>query len=262
MVSTKFADAVITANSNFKINLIKRGVPAEKIIVVNNVPDYAIFNRREYERERQTRDGHFTLIYPGSIASRYGLDVAIRALPLLVARIPGIRLLIVGRQPEAMAQLASLANELGVSSLVAFRPAVPVTQVPQLLARADVGIYTALPDAHMSIATPTKVLEYAAMGLPIVTSRLKVLEDIFTDDCVMFFEPGNVAQFSKCVLELFEHPQKQAELVRNADALFVNLHSWSNESREYLQLLNRLLYPRPGVVLRGVPGGKTPGAPV
>lgn len=258
-VSTGFSDAIITANSNFKDNLRRRGIPADKLTVVNNMPDYSIFNRRAYEQERGRNSG-FLLIYPGSIAARYGLDVAIRAMPHLMSKVPGIRLLIVGKQNEYAAELAGLADKLGVRSVVEFRPQVPVTQVPLLTAQADVGIYTALPDAHMSIATPTKVLEYAAMGIPIIASRLEVLQDLFTEDSVMFIEPGNEAQFAERVITLFEHPEKRAELVRNADAVFVNAHAWSDEAGRYLQLLDRLLSARGEMISRGARGGKTPGA--
>jgi glycosyltransferase involved in cell wall biosynthesis len=100
----------------------------------------------------------------------------------------------------------------------------------------------------MNIATPMKVLEYAAMGIPIIASRLKVIEDLFTDSALLFFDPGNVYQFARCVLELFASPARRDELVRNADAVFVRMHPWSDKQRAYFNLLNRLLAPREEVV--------------
>ncbi|MGE0822315.1 MAG: glycosyltransferase family 4 protein [Candidatus Binatia bacterium] len=240
-LSASLAHAIITANANFKRNLIARGIPAGKITVVNNVADPRWFDRSRYTQIRKTVGNHFTLIYPGTIAPRYGLDVAIRALPLLIEKIPQIRLLIIGPHTPHVDELVALAEQLRVSSFVEFRPLLPVEEVPRQIVQADIGIYTALPDAHMSIATPTKVLEYAVMGIPVLASRLKILEDIFDDTAVQFFEPGNVEHFSSCVLELFQRPSRQAELVRNADNLFVRSHCWETEQQSYFNVLHGLI---------------------
>jgi len=242
-VSSGLASVIITANSNFKENLLKRGAPADKITVVNNVADPKIFSRARY-RQRRRQDDHFKLIYPGTIAPRYGLDIAIRALPLLVEEIPHLRLVIIGPQVDYADELATLAEELGVSDFVQFRPVLPVDEVPRQLIQADIGIYPALSNPHTDIATPTKVLEYAVMGIPIVASRLKVLQDLFTDSAILFFDPGSVNQFARCVLELYANPGRRDELVRNADRVYVHKHSWTNERSKYFDLLNRLLAPR------------------
>jgi glycosyltransferase involved in cell wall biosynthesis len=240
-LSAKLAHAVITANANFKLNLITRGIAASKITVVNNVADLRIFNRDGYNRKHTTTNNNFTLIYPGTIAPRYGLAVAIHAVPVLLSKIPQLRLLIIGPEGTHADELTVLAKQLGVASSVQIQPLIPIDQIPQQIAQADVGIYPALPDAHMSIATPSKVLEYAIMGIPIIASRLKILEDLFGDSAIMFFEAGNVGQFADCVLELFQDPSRRDELVRNADHVFVDSHCWDNERRAYFSVLNDLL---------------------
>jgi len=240
-LSTMFAHAVITANPRFKDELVKRGVPANKITVVNNVADPRIFNRTGHTKEPRSESKHFTLIYPGTIAPRYGLDVAIRALPILVQEIPQIRLIVLGPYVRHVDELAELAQQIGVSSFVQFKPVVPVDEVAQQLIEADVGIYPALPDPYMNLITPVKVLEYATMGIPIVAARFDVLEELFTDEAIMFFEPGNVAQFARCVIELYNNPARRDELVRNADRIFGAAYSWRAERRGYIALLNRLL---------------------
>ncbi len=44
------------------------------------------------------------------------------------------------------------------------------------------------------------------MGIPIVSSRLRMVEEIFDDLAVMFFELGNVSQFTECVMALYKDP--------------------------------------------------------
>jgi glycosyltransferase involved in cell wall biosynthesis len=240
-ISCLFADAVLTANSIFKENLIRRGVPAGKITVINNYPNEAIFNRNAYLRQRYDRKNGFILIYPGTIAPRYGLETAIRALPELILRVPEICLIIIGPETPYKDELRRLADELGVLSYIQFKPLIPIDDVPMHMINADIGIYPAQKDAHMNIATPTKILEFAAMGIPIISSRLRIVEEIFGNSTVMFFASGNAGQFAQCVIKLYENPTLREELVRNADQIFVQKHSWKQEFNGYQHVLNQLL---------------------
>lgn len=240
------AHAVITANSNFQANLVKRHIPAGKISVVNNMPDTKVFDRAKWKTKRARENECFVMIYPGTIAPRYGLSVVIRALPLLIPRIPRIRLrILVARQVAYVDELAGLAKQLGVFEFVSFEPAVPLDKMPAHLVEADIGIYPGLSDPHMNIATPTKVLEYAAMGLPVIASRLPILESLFTDRAIMYFDPGNVQQFAQCVVHLHDNPACRDELVRNADEQFACRYSWANEQHVYLNVIDRLLGTKP-----------------
>jgi glycosyltransferase involved in cell wall biosynthesis len=238
-LSTWMAHAVITANVNFKENLIRRGVPAEKISVVNNIADLLIFDRARYPRKAERLDDAFVLLYPGTIALRYGLDIAIRAMPLLIPTIPEIRLLIVGPRVDHTEELAALAQELQVSDYVELRPAVPIHEVPRLMSQADLGIYPARSDAHMEIATPTKVLEFAAMGVPVVAAKLKILVKLFNDSTISFFDAGHVEQFAQRVQELYADGERRRQQVEAMDASYGRSHSWQYEREIYFkQLLN------------------------
>jgi glycosyltransferase involved in cell wall biosynthesis len=242
-ISTHFADAIITANANFKERLIQRGVHTKKIVVVNNLPDPAIFDREQHRiNGGDAADGsEFVLVYPGTIAPRYGIDIAIRALPLVVEEVPNIRLNVIVSRATYADYVEEVAKNVGVSDYVDVTLPVPIEQIPARLAQASAGIYTGLSDPHMEIATPTKVLEYAMMGIPIISSKLKVLEHFFDDDAILFFEPGNVKQFAECVIELHEDQVYREKLVENADACFVQVYSWEEESKKYFGLLGKLL---------------------
>ncbi|OGU48728.1 MAG: hypothetical protein A2080_05800 [Ignavibacteria bacterium GWC2_36_12] len=239
--SAMFAHTVITANSNFKNNLIKRGITFREITVVNNIADTNIFNRAKFRKHSTEKNQHFTLIYPGTVAPRYGLDVAIRALPFLTKKIPNLKLIIIGTEVEFTKDLRKLGDELNVSGYIQFVPTLPIEEIPGQIIQADVGIYTAISDPHIDIATPTKVIEYAIMGIPIVASRLKILEDLFDPSSIMFFESGNVEEFSNCIVELYNKPFLQSQLVQNADRDFVSKYSWEHEKNKYYNLLNCML---------------------
>jgi glycosyltransferase involved in cell wall biosynthesis len=242
-LSARLAHAIITANPVFKERLVGRGLPADAITVIGNEVNARIFDRERYAPQRQARpqDGRFVLVYAGTIAPRYGLEVAVNALPLLVERIPGVRLQIIGKQTDYSQYLAARAEQLRVAQHLELTPAVPLEAVPWHLAQADVGIYTAVSDPHMDVAVPTKVLEYAYMGLPVVASRLPVLEKGFAPEALLLFEPGCAEEFAQHILTLYEQPARRAELVRQMDRTFVEAQQGREGRRSYFALLDALL---------------------
>lgn len=240
-LSCRLADEVITVNSICEMNLTKRGIHPRKTTVVHNYPNAAIFDRNLYLNECGGPKENFTLIYPGTLAPRYGLETVIRALPQLKTNIPEIRLLIFCQNTPYKDELKRLADQLGVLSYIEIRPPIRPEEIPYQLIKADIGIYPAVKDVHMSLATPTKVLEFSAMGIPIVSSRLKMVEEIFGDSAIMFFESGHVSQFIDCVLQLYNDPTLRKKLIENAYLIFVQRLSWDHEFGAYLEILHRLL---------------------
>ena len=240
-LSAKLVDEVITANPIFKEELSARGIPPEKITVINNIPDPKIFHRQEALKTLSQPAQQFRLIYPGTLASRYSLDIPIRALPALKEHIPNIHLKIIGRKNEYADELIALASELNVSDSVSFTSHLPASQIALEIAKADIGIYAAIPDAHMDIAMPGKVLEYVVMGIPVVASRLRILKAFFDDDSILFFTPGVVDEFVSQIVRLFSDQDLRQNLIEKADKVFTTQYTWENEFRRYMLLIERLL---------------------
>jgi glycosyltransferase involved in cell wall biosynthesis len=238
--AARLADAVLTANPIFKERLSGRGIPQDKILVINNIPSPENFNRQAYHPEKLKSGKKFTLIYPGTIAPRYYLETLILALPRLIQDIPNIEFKMIGKHTKYVDELISLATQQGVSGHVKFIPFIPVDQIAQEITNADVGIYTALPDPHMSIAMPNKVLAYAMMGIPVISSRLPILEAFFDDSAILYFKPGNTEEFTNNVLKLHQNPALRKQLVSNADSAFTDKYPWKDEFNQYLNLMDTI----------------------
>jgi len=99
-----------------------------------------------------------------------------------------IRLLIYRPHSQYKDELIKLAGTDWVSTFILFKPSIPVERFPGKLP-CRCWYLSALPDPHMSIATPGKILELLH-GNSIVSSRkIRIVEDFFTDAGVLFFEP-------------------------------------------------------------------------
>jgi glycosyltransferase involved in cell wall biosynthesis len=242
-ISVGFSTHVITATRTFERLLISRNVPSQKITVISNAADPRFFRYDECaEKAREKRSG-FTLLYVGTVAARYGLDVCIRALPTLKDRIPGLRLRIVPKivcEGKALDDCLELARKLGVRDLVQVDQPVPLERMPDLMRDADVGVYPADVDCHMDIALSLKIPEMAATGLPIIATRLSVLEEIFGEDAIAFVPPRDPTAFASKVLELYESPLLRQALIRKAAEKSAEL-AWENQYETYRKLVEHLI---------------------
>ncbi|HTY24298.1 MAG TPA: glycosyltransferase family 4 protein [Desulfomonilaceae bacterium] len=243
-ISIRFSSHIITATPTFENALIRRGVPRQKITVIMNAADPR-FSRGNHDKwkARRTRTDKFTLLYVGTVADRYGLQIAVRALPVLRPAVPGIKLKIVPKirdEGKALDDCLELANTLGVRDLIEVDGPVPLEQMPDIMRDADIGIYPALRDCHMDIALSLKIPEMASVGLCIVSTRLPVLEELYGDESIAFVPPGDHMAFAAKILELYGSPDFRERLARKAMERSAGL-TWDSQYRVYRELLRGIL---------------------
>lgn len=234
--SCRFADHVLTVSDHWRDALVERGVPKEKCSVVMNVADERIFGpQRDPVRTRRA----FRLIYHGAITSRYGLDLAIRAVDLVRHDIPEIRLTILGTG-DGVPALANLRRELGLEEHVELRDeSLPMEHLPEVIAGADLGVVPYRDDVFTDALLPTKLMEYAAMELPSIASRTTAIAAYFRDSMVEFFRPGDTSDLARCIRDLHADAARRAALAR-ASHTFTRRYNWTSIGADYASLVGRL----------------------
>lgn len=142
---------------------IELGASRERVRVLRNGVDLDLFRPldRTGARRRLGLDRP-CLIMVGQLIERKGVDLAIRALPLL----PDVLLLLVGAGP-LRAELERLAASLGVVEQVRFLGQVPHAQLPELYGAAD-----ALVLASSREGWPNVLLEAMACGTPVLAAPI------------------------------------------------------------------------------------------
>jgi len=214
--------------------------------VVMNAPDPEVFDSHKRKTNYTKTSGPFTLLYVGTVADRYGLDTCFRALPLLRDRIPGIRIKVIPKlkhEGTTLDQLLLLGRELGIADLIEISDPIPLEDIPQVMRGADLGIYPAIRDIHMDLALSLKVPEMASMGLPIVATRLSILEQLFGEESIAFVPSGDAAAFAEMVFHLYHSADVRERFADNALKKAVAL-SWGSQYRVYRNLLQDILGKR------------------
>jgi glycosyltransferase involved in cell wall biosynthesis len=234
-LACRFADHVITVSDHWRQSLIRRGVPKDKCSVVMNVADDGIFAPRV---TTPVIDPSYQLIYHGTVTYRYGLDLAIRAVGLVADEIPEIELTILGGGDQ-MSALIGLHRELRLQRHIHLRNEYVLAEhLPDIISEADLGIVPYRNDTFTDGLLPTKLMEYAALGLPCIAARTTAIEAYFRDTMVEFFHPNDAEDLARCIRNLRD-PQRRAVLARRSRN-FTRRYNWNSIGANYVALVNDL----------------------
>jgi glycosyltransferase involved in cell wall biosynthesis len=178
------------------------------------------------------------MMYPGSLGTHQGLDVAIRALAKVKDVIPQADFHIYGTG-KAMEDLAKLAKELGIGDRVLFCPFKPIWEIAQAMENADLGVVPKRNDSFGNEAFSTKTLEFMAVGVPLLISDTAVDRYYFNDRIVTFARSGDENDFAAKMVQLVRDPEARHKQVENANE-FIKLNYWDVKKSEYLNLVDSL----------------------
>jgi glycosyltransferase involved in cell wall biosynthesis len=234
-VCMAIADHVLVANDIWRDRLVARAVKPGKCTTILNYADPAIF----WRRPRTRADGKFIVIFPGSLNWHQGVDVAIRAFGLIKDQAPNAEFHIYGEGPEKES-LKRLAAELGLEGRVVFQGFVPLEQIAEAMADADLGVVPKRARAFGNEAFSTKTMEFMALGVPAIVANTDIDRRCFNDSVVKFFESENAEDLASALLQLRSDLVLRERLVTNATA-FVAKNSWDSAKVEYLGLVDRLV---------------------
>ncbi|MEW2402225.1 glycosyltransferase family 4 protein [Streptomyces sp. NPDC046862] len=169
-----YAERARRYGSGEKVHLIHHGVPMPEV----DPPTTAAWRARY-----QLGDGDLMIACVGRLKARKGMTELIEAFGSLDPRTRRLRLVIAGTVSSASQEYAdrlrSLAGDLGCADLLSFDENVVAEQVPALFSAADL---VAQPSHEEGLGLA--VLEGMAARRPVVTTRVKGINEIVTRDGV------------------------------------------------------------------------------
>jgi glycosyltransferase involved in cell wall biosynthesis len=238
-ISTCFADRVITVSKPTWRVLVDRGIPPSKLEIIMNSADERIFSPGDLSGESRPSNRALTLISHGVLVERSGYRTIVRALPEIRKVLPDVHLLIAG-EGEDEAHLRELTRELDLEAHVTLLGFKPLEEVAHLLRTADIGVTANTEDVFTQLIVPTKLMEYVALGVPAVVSRLPAVEQYFDETMVNFFEPDDPQDLASVILSVADDLAKAREVARRTRERFLREYGWATMKRRYVQLVDEL----------------------
>ena len=232
----RFANHVIVAGDEWQRRLLSRSVKAGQSTVILNVPDRSIFSRRSAPKSTA---GNCLLLYHGTLNRHQGLELAVMAFARIKDRVPEAKFHIYGDGPSKL-ELLALVEQYRMQNQVVIFDRKPVREIAAVLETAQIGIVPKRKDDFGNEAFSTKILEFMAMGIPVIVSDTKVDQYYFDDSLVRFFRGESEEDLAASMLDLIHHPDKRMALAEHA-AEFVASNDWASAKSEYFDLVDRLV---------------------
>jgi glycosyltransferase involved in cell wall biosynthesis len=239
--SFAFADQIITVNLACRKIFSARSCAAEKIEVVMNSPNDAIFSFKPAEAPLVQR-GRFVVMFHGSIVERHGLDLAVTAMRSLLARRPDAELRIYGKSNPYLQQVLVEAERLGISQNVRHLGALDQSGIASAIDACDVGIIPNRRSIFTEINTPTRIFEYLARGKPVIAPNSPGITDYFGPDELTYFELGDVADLSRQLIRAAENPDLMQRTAVRGQQVYLR-HRWPRERERFVGVVASLMRP-------------------
>lgn len=239
------AHDVLPRRTAAKIELWQRVFAAVDRIVVHGERAVEELTALGVERERIVRIPHpvfppppgreprppsgETLLFFGLLRDSKGLDVLVRALPLVAEQVPGVRLVVAGDPLEPVEPLRRLAAELGVSGRVDWRLGyLPESEVPEVMAEAAAVV---LP--YRRIESSGVLATALGHGRPAIVTDVGSLGGTVREfGAGLVVEPDDPAALAAACVTLLRDPEALARATRGTDAARRAL-SWDEAARAH-----------------------------
>lgn len=224
------ADHVFAQSSQMKSDIVAYGLDAERISVVPmGIRDLDIPEVSPNVSEPNL------IVYLGTLARIRRLDMLLRAFKRVVEHAPSARLVFVGDgdSREDREFLETEARRHGLDGMVEFTGMLPRDEALKWVQRATVCLSPFYPTFVLRSTSPTKLIEYMAMGKVVVANdhpeQAEVIGQSGAGHCVAWDEQA----FADAILHIFQNPDLAA-------AMGLRGREWVARNRTYSQIARKL----------------------
>jgi glycosyltransferase involved in cell wall biosynthesis len=208
----RFSDVVMATNESYKSLAVSRGgVDPRNVFVVRNGPDLATF--KLVPPQPELKHGKPYLVgYVGTMSIQEGLDILLDvAWRIKNQGRRDVHFTCVGGGP-GLAGLRQMVKDKNLEDTVTFTGRVPDKELLAVLSTSDVCVNPDKPCEMNDISTMIKIMEYMALGKPIVQFDLR--EGRFSAGEASLYSDNNdlVGDFANKILWLLEHPEERQRM--------------------------------------------------
>ena len=205
----KHADKIIVISEDFKKNIMAKGVPEEKIVVVYNwVDQNAVVNI--YRENNKLFDKYnldpskFYIEYSGNIGLSQNMDMLLEVMEDLQDNYPDINLVLVG-EGAYKAQVEKIVADKQLKNVVML-PFQPYEDISHVFSLGDVGLVISKPGTGAA-SVPSKTWSIMSASRPVLANfDENELKDILAgNECGIFTKAGDKDAFKQSVITLYEN---------------------------------------------------------
>jgi glycosyltransferase involved in cell wall biosynthesis len=236
----RVADVSIATNHSYRRIAIERGgMHPGKVFVVRSGP--SLERLRILPPVEALKKGRRYLVgYVGVMGRQEGLDYLLHAARHIVFRMKrtDVHFGLVGGG-TSLEEIKALARELGVQDYVTFTGRVPDGELLAMLNTADVCVNPDIATEMNDISTMNKIMEYMALGKPIV--QFDLTEGRFSAQAASLYARRNdPADLAAKIVELLDDPQRRQAMGSLGRRRVLDELEWRHEAPKLLAAYDAL----------------------
>jgi glycosyltransferase involved in cell wall biosynthesis len=239
-LSCQVADHVIAVNQSYKtVEMQRSHVPENRITIVRNAPDLSRLRPTESGLDLRQK-GKAIIVYVGVMGFQDGVDHLLKALQHLLYDLGRTDLLcvLVGAG-HALPSLKSLTEQLGLADYVLFTGWVEHTEVARYLSAADICVAPEPSNPYNDRSTMEKIMEYMALGKPIVAFDLPE-HRVTAQDAAVYAHPNDELDFAQQIAALMDDPERRQKMGQTGKQRIEAELAWSHQEKHLLEAYQAL----------------------
>jgi len=208
------ADHVFVQSEQMRRDVAAEGVPFAKMTPVPMGIDAARFNVPLSVGRRLIPSAEPCIVYIGALSRVRRLDLLIRALAEVLKQVPNAKLYFVGAgdDPADEKILDKEAERLNVRGSVVMVGHLPQAEALRYVQEADVCVSPIYPNPILNAASPTKLVEYMALGKAVVANDIPEQRLVIEESGGGYCVPWSEQAFAEAIVTLLSSPEKRTEM--------------------------------------------------
>lgn len=240
----KRVDAITTICEGLKQDILARGISENKVTVIPNAVNIDQFpeaGEPDPELKKRLNLQNKNIIgFIGSFYDYEGLDLLLRALPLIQGKIANVKVLLVGGGPQEE-NLKNLAKELNITEHVVFTGRVPHDQVTKYYDLIEILVYPRRSMRLTELVTPLKPLEAMAQKRLLVASDVGGHKELIRDgETGTLFKAGDAQALANAVTDLMADSGNREKRLVAARHYVEQQRTWSRSVSRYTPIYEKL----------------------
>lgn len=240
----KYADKIIVISEDFKKNIMAKGVPEDKIVVIYNWVDQnkvvdvpreknKLFDKYDIDREK------FYIEYSGNIGLTQNMNMLLEVMKELKTTLPDIGLVLVG-EGAYKAQVEEIVKRDDLTN-VTMIPFQPYEDISHVLSLGDAGLVISKPGVGAN-SVPSKTWSIMSASRPVLANfDENELKDILVgNECGIFTKAGDKDAFKRSIIKLYENRDLCKEYGRNGRQFVMDNLTREVGTRKYVDVIKEV----------------------
>ena len=235
------ADKIIVILEDFKRNIMAKGVPEEKIVVVYNWvdeeavkhvarEDNKLFDAYGLDRKK------FYITYSGNIGLTQNMDMLLEVAKELETAEPDIQFVLIG-EGAYKKRVQEIIAEKNIGN-VALLPFQPYEDISHVFSLGDAGLVISKPGVGEN-SVPSKTWSILSASRPVLANfdenELKTI--VAENQCGIFTKAGDKEAFKQAILDLYNDKSRCEQLGRNGREFILKNLTRAVGTQKYVEVI-------------------------